>query len=91
MRNCDNCTLCCKLPEINEIGYEKKCFNWCSKIDLEKSQCAIYDNRPLTCKTFSCFYLENKTDLKPSNVGFFIIGLVCLLCFPYPKFKIKGT
>ena len=72
MRNCDNCTLCCKLPEINEIGYEKKCFNWCSKIDLEKSQCSIYDNRPLTCKTFSCFYLENKTDLKPSNVGFFI-------------------
>ena len=45
MRNCDNCTLCCKLPEINEIGYEKKCFNWCSKIDLEKSKCSIYDNR----------------------------------------------
>jgi len=71
-RNCNNCTLCCKLPEINELGYEKKSFKWCSKCDLTKNNCSIYENRPLTCKTFSCFYLDNKTDLKPSNVGFFI-------------------
>ena len=40
--------------------------------NLSKGNCNIYENRPITCKTFECFYLQDKTDLKPSDVGFFI-------------------
>lgn len=71
-RECGDCTLCCKLPEINDIEYHKKSFTWCKSCNLEKGNCNIYENRPVTCITFECFYLQNMTDLKPNDVGFFV-------------------
>jgi|TARA_B100000085_G_C18558187_1_gene518519 Fe-S-cluster containining protein len=72
MRECQDCSLCCKLPEINDLEYHKKSFLWCKSCNIEKGNCKVYENRPLTCRTFECFYLQNKTDLKPNEVGFFV-------------------
>ena len=72
LKSCGDCTLCCKLPEINDAEYHKKSFSYCKNCNLSKGNCNIYENRPMTCKTFECFYLEDKTDLKPNDVGFFI-------------------
>ena len=73
-KSCGDCTLCCKLPEINDPEYHKKSFSYCKNCNLSKGSCNIYENRPMTCKTFECFYLEDKTDLKPNDVGFFIFA-----------------
>ena len=72
LKSCGDCTLCCKLPEINDPEYHKKSFSHCKNCNLSKGNCNIYENRPMTCKTFECFYLQDKTDLKPNDVGFFI-------------------
>ena len=78
LRNCANCNLCCKLPEINDLEYHKKSFTWCKSCNLEKGNCNIYENRPISCRTFECFYLQNKTDLKPIDVGFFVFDEIHL-------------
>jgi len=68
-RKCEDCNLCCKLPEIPSIN--KKSYSWCKSCDIGIG-CKIYDNKPKKCNEFSCAYLENFTDLKPNMVGFII-------------------
>ena len=76
-RNCDNCTLCCILPQINEHEeINKKAFHPCKNCNIGVG-CRIYETRPmLPCGLFKCLYLddtsENNIDLKPKEVGFFI-------------------
>ena len=56
-RSCDNCTMCCKLPEIPELAKPKQ--QWCSNCDIGKG-CKIYAERPETCREFYCHYLLDK-------------------------------
>ena len=66
---CEDCNMCCKLPEIPSV--KKQSFKWCDSCNIGKS-CKIYDDRPKECKEFYCAYILNLTKLKPNKCGFFI-------------------
>ena len=68
MNKCEDCNMCCKLPEIPNF---KKSYAWCKNCTIG-SNCKIYQNRPQKCKDFYCLYLEGLTELKPNKCGFFI-------------------
>ena len=70
MRECGDCNLCCKLPEINYFKTTKKSYEWCKSCDIGLG-CKIYDKRPKGCRDFWCLYQKNLIDLKPNKVGFF--------------------
>lgn len=72
-RECGDCSLCCKLPEINYFKTTKKSYQWCKSCDIGLG-CKIYDKRPKGCRDFWCLYQKNLIDLKPNKVGFFIFG-----------------
>ena len=71
IRNCNDCNMCCKLPEINYFEKKKKSHKWCENCDIGVG-CKIYEKRPKGCRDFTCAYIENFTDLKPNKVGFII-------------------
>ena len=68
-RECGNCNMCCKLPEIPSIN--KKSYSWCKNCNIGEG-CNIYEKRPEKCKEFVCLYVTGLTDLKPNKCGFFI-------------------
>ena len=76
-KNCNECTLCCVLPQINEHEeINKKAFKPCKYCNIEIG-CNIYETRPLfPCQLFKCLFIdntsENNIDLRPKDVGFFI-------------------
>lgn len=53
-RNCEGCTLCCKLLSIAEI--DKPPLVWCPLCDA-KAGCRQYAQRPTECRNFYCQYL----------------------------------
>lgn len=60
-RTCGECTLCCKVLGVAEI---KKPPNvWCQHSATKKG-CQIYNDRPSSCKEFSCVWL-----LSPDKMG----------------------
>jgi hypothetical protein len=74
MRDCDGCTLCCKLMPIESVG--KKAFEWCTHCN-PKTGCTIYENRYEECKIFQCLWTwaegtlgELIKELKPNKVKF---------------------
>tara|TARA_R100000426_G_scaffold7639_2_gene9229 strand:- start:938 stop:1432 length:495 start_codon:yes stop_codon:yes gene_type:complete len=71
IRNCSDCNMCCKLPEINYFEKKKKSHKWCENCEIGVG-CKIYEKRPKGCRDFTCAYIENFTDLKPNKVGFII-------------------
>ena len=71
IRNCEDCNMCCKLPEINYFEKKKKSHKWCENCEIGVG-CKIYEKRPKGCRDFTCAYIENFTDLKPNKVGFII-------------------
>ena len=70
MRDCGDCTLCCKLPAIKDF---KEGYSWCKNCDIGKG-CKIYETRPKPCIDFDCMWKDERTneELKPNKVGFFI-------------------
>lgn len=54
-RECGTCTMCCKIMGIKEI--EKPSGQWCPHCLVGKG-CAIYQDRPSECRTFSCDWLQ---------------------------------
>ena len=68
-RECGDCNMCCKLPEIPSIN--KKSYSWCKNCNIGEG-CNIYEKRPEKCKEFVCLYVTGLTDLKPNKCGFFI-------------------
>ena len=54
-RTCGSCSLCCKLPFIEEL--EKPSGKWCQHCAPGKGGCTIYPSRPLTCQRFMCLWL----------------------------------
>lgn len=57
-RTCGTCTLCCRLPEIEE--FDKPANAWCENC-VEGQGCAIYDERPQLCRDFLCQWITNDT------------------------------
>ena len=58
MRECGDCSLCCKLLGIEELN--KPAGKWCDNVHLGKG-CEIYENRPHSCRVFTCGWLSNET------------------------------
>lgn len=54
-RSCGSCTLCCRLPEIDEFAKPPDVA--CSH--CTGSGCAIYDGRPQVCRDFLCRWMTN--------------------------------
>lgn len=52
-RSCADCTLCCKLLEVEPL--EKQRAVWCPHCD-QKRGCKIYEARPEACRAFYCGY-----------------------------------
>ena len=57
-RNCDGCTMCCKLLSVAEL--DKAPGSWCTLCDA-KAGCNAYAQRPTECRDFYCGYLLDPT------------------------------
>lgn len=67
VRNCDGCTLCCKVIGIKEL--KKPQGQWCPHCAIGHG-CKIYSTKPRECTTFSCGYLKEPSlgeEWKPSR------------------------
>jgi hypothetical protein len=67
VRNCDGCTLCCKVMSVYEL--EKPPGEWCPHCRAGVG-CSIYDDRPTECRQFLCGYLllpDLSEEWKPSR------------------------
>ena len=53
-RSCGSCTLCCKVLGVEE--FDKPVGVWCSHCAPGRG-CKAYDQRPATCRAFSCLWL----------------------------------
>lgn len=58
-RKCGNCSMCCKLMAIPEMG--KPAGPWCAYCDPGKKRCTIYATRPKTCADFYCQWMVDRT------------------------------
>ena len=53
-RNCDGCTMCCKLMWVEELNKARQ--KWCEHCRIGVG-CEIYYRRPDECRSFHCNYL----------------------------------
>ena len=70
-RTCEGCTLCCKLPKIEELN--KPAYTWCKHCTPKANLgCGIHETRPNQCREFSCLWLLGRVpeEYKPSEVKF---------------------
>jgi Fe-S-cluster containining protein len=70
LRNCDGCTLCCKVMGVEELS--KRPGVACAHC-AENTGCRIYAARPEMCRSFHCYYLQNAEldeRWKPSTANF---------------------
>lgn len=56
-RACGACTLCCRLPDIDELA--KPANAWCENC-IEGQGCRIYDFRPQLCRDFLCLWMTDE-------------------------------
>ena len=72
-RECGSCTLCCKVAAVEEV--RKPNGVWCSHCVAGK-RCTIYDQRPLSCRSFYCQWMVEKTlgpEWKPERAKFALV------------------
>ena len=62
MAGCDGCTACCKIMEVRELS--KPGNVWCTHCRIGAG-CAIYDERPASCRTFECVWLQTQRGKAP--------------------------
>ncbi len=60
-RECGDCSLCCKLPSIADLG--KPTDTWCQFCKPGKARCTIYDTRPEACRKFECEWLKGHVEM----------------------------
>lgn len=73
MRTCGECTLCCKLMAVAELG-PKPVNVWCQHCSPGKG-CKIYGSHPHSCKTFECLWRaveDTPEDMRPDKTHVFI-------------------
>lgn len=56
MRECGDCSLCCKIPFVAELN--KAVDQWCQHCKPGKGGCTIYESRPEVCRTFQCEWIK---------------------------------
>jgi hypothetical protein len=71
IRECGNCNLCCKLPEVKNV---KGVYEWCKNCEIGVG-CKTYNDRPKICKDFVCAWAVGLTPslLSLPKVGFYIV------------------
>lgn len=72
MRECGDCTLCCKLEKIPEI--KKPAGKWCDYIHC--NGCTIYQKRPKPCVDFQCMWLKEEiaSQYRPDILHLYMVG-----------------
>jgi hypothetical protein len=73
-RSCGTCTLCCRLPEIDELS--KPANAWCLNCTAGQG-CAIYDDRPQLCRDFLCSWMINEQlgpEWEPATAKMMVYG-----------------
>lgn len=84
MKECGKCGMCCYTSDIIELN--KKHYTWCKYF---KDKCEIYDTRPLSCKSFACYWLNSdlSEDLRPDKCGVMferVVGYPIYLAVTFP-------
>ena len=74
MRQCGECTLCCKLVPVNEL--HKNAGERCKH--QRHTGCAIYAKRPMSCAIWTCRWLsdDDTADLRRPDRSHYVIDLV---------------
>ena len=58
MRQCADCSLCCKLLLIDQDDFKKPINQWCQHCNPGHG-CMIYQNRPTVCRAYACQWLTD--------------------------------
>jgi len=78
-RHCGICSLCCKLPDIKEIG--KPAGVWCEHCRPGRGGCAIFSSpeRPSICHAYECSWRQRPDgvpeEFRPDRVHAIIDGV----------------
>ncbi len=58
-RDCGECDVCCVLPSMEDIGFQKEQRTNCIHLDTSKEthKCTIYEDRPGCCSEFFCSWI----------------------------------
>lgn len=78
IRTCGECSLCCKV--FDDIGgIDKPKGGWCPHCSLKGGGCKIYADRPDTCRSFQCLWIQARGEehalpdwMKPNKVRFVV-------------------
>ena len=57
-KSCGDCSLCCKVMGVAEVS--KAPGQWCAHI-VKGGGCSIYADRPASCRSFHCEWLQSAT------------------------------
>lgn len=69
-RHCGNCTLCCKLLPVRELG--KAAGHRCAHQRMGKG-CVIYKSRPMSCVLWDCVWLSGDADLRRPDFSHYVV------------------
>lgn len=58
MSHCGSCSMCCKIMGVEELA--KRQGVWCQHV-LKGKGCGIYAERPTSCQTFECVWLQSQS------------------------------
>lgn len=77
MRQCGECSLCCKLLGVRELNKPRN--KWCEKVRPDKKGCTIWNKEgfPETCGGFKCGWLDREVlpdSMRPDRIHAFITG-----------------
>lgn len=66
-RQCGECTLCCKVVEVEEINKPRG--EWC-RFSRSHKGCSLYPNHPISCKQYSCMWLLTNLpdEMRPDRI-----------------------
>lgn len=67
MRVCEPCSMCCIIPEAQQIG--KPAHTPCRH--LQEGRCSIYEIRPNQCAKYRCLWVQGQfeEDERPDKIG----------------------
>lgn len=67
MRKCGSCTACCTTHSVHELAKGE----WERCVNERKSGCAIYEDRPQSCRNFFCLWItgQMRANDRPDKSG----------------------
>jgi hypothetical protein len=73
-KTCGSCTVCCKLISVKELN--KPAGTPCQHCNIGRG-CAIYQDRPHSCRAWSCGWLvtpDMRDEYRPDRCGFVLMA-----------------